>query len=53
MHVDGIVRLHGIPQSIISDHNSRFLSRLWRKIQETLGTKFTYNTSYPQTDDQS
>ncbi|GJZ69260.1 putative reverse transcriptase domain-containing protein [Tanacetum coccineum] len=51
---------HGVPISIISDHDSRFTSRFWQSIQEALGTRldmrswdvhlplvvFSYNNSY-------
>nr|GEZ26877.1 hypothetical protein [Tanacetum cinerariifolium] len=36
-----VVRLtkHGVPISIISDHNSLFTSRFWQSMQEALGTR--------------
>ncbi|GJU07325.1 putative reverse transcriptase domain-containing protein [Tanacetum coccineum] len=30
---------HGVPISIISDHDSRFTSRFWQSMQESLGTR--------------
>ena len=54
LYMDEIVRLHGVPMSIVSNKNPRFVSRFWQKLQETLGTKLNYNTAYhPQTDGQS
>lgn len=32
-----IVRLYGVPSSIISDRNLRFTSRFWKKFQEAMG----------------
>ncbi|KAI0522340.1 hypothetical protein KFK09_004718 [Dendrobium nobile] len=54
LYVDEIVRLHGIPKSIVSDRDARFTSKLWKKIQEALGTRLTFSTAFhPQTDGQS
>ena len=38
LYIREIVRLHGIPISIISDGDPRFTSRFWGKLQEALGT---------------
>ncbi|KAA3488005.1 DNA/RNA polymerases superfamily protein [Gossypium australe] len=52
--VTEIVRLHGVPLSIISDRDSRFMSRFWKKFQEALGTKLSFSTAFhPQTVGQS
>ena len=49
-----IVRLHGVPISIISDRDSRFTSNFWRSLQNALGTRLDMSTAYhPQTDGQS
>ena len=54
LYVSQIVRLHGVPISIVSDRDSRFTSRFWRKLQEALGTKLHFSTAFhPQTDGQS
>jgi hypothetical protein len=51
MYIDEIIRLHGIPVSIISDRDSRFTSRFWRSLQEALGTQLKFSTAFhPQTD---
>ncbi|GJT96024.1 putative reverse transcriptase domain-containing protein [Tanacetum coccineum] len=45
---------HGMPISIISDHDSRFTSKFWQTMQEALGTKLDMSTTYhPQTNGQS
>ncbi|MCI64236.1 retrotransposon protein, partial [Trifolium medium] len=54
IYVDQIVRLHGIPSSIVSDRDPRFPSRFWEGLQEALGTKLRLSLAYlPQTDGQS
>ena len=54
LYISEVVRLHGIPISIISDGDPRFTSRFWGKLQEALGTRLNFNTAlHPQTDRQS
>ena len=54
LYIKEIVRLHGIPISIISDRDPRFTSRFWGKLQEALGTQLNFNAAFhPQTDGQS
>ncbi|GJT53014.1 putative reverse transcriptase domain-containing protein [Tanacetum coccineum] len=51
--VDRLTR-HGIPLSIICDHEPRFTSNFWRSLQYALGTSLDMSTAYhPQTDGQS
>ena len=54
LHVDEMVRLHGVPVSIVSYRDPRFASRFWPSLQTTLGTRLHFSTAFhPQTDDQS
>nr|GEX24469.1 putative mitochondrial protein [Tanacetum cinerariifolium] len=46
-----VVRLHGIPSSIVTDQDNVFLSIFWRERFKLHGTALKYNTAYhPQTD---
>ena len=54
LYIEEIVRLHGIPMSIISDRDPRFTSRFWGKLQEALGTRLNFSMAFhSQTDGQS
>ena len=46
-----VVRLHGIPESIVSDRDARFTSIFWRELQKLMGTKIFMSTAFhPQMD---
>ncbi|KAD5802981.1 hypothetical protein E3N88_14341 [Mikania micrantha] len=54
LYVNEIVSRHGVPISIISDRDSRFMSRFWQTLQNALGTQINMSTAYhPQTDGQT
>ena len=53
LYIKEIVRLHGIPVSIILDRDPMFTSRFWEKLQEALGTRLNFSTAFhPQMDGQ-
>ena len=54
LYMKEIVQLHGILISIILDRDPRFTLRFWGKLQEALGTRLNFSTTFhPQTDGQS
>lgn len=54
LYVAEMVKLHGIPLSIVSDRDPSFVSHFWQSFQQVLGTELHMSTSYhPQTDGQT
>ena len=54
LYLKEIVKLHGVPVSIISDRGTQFTTKFWRSFQEGLGTRVSLSTAFhPQTDGQA
>ncbi|KAA3483481.1 DNA/RNA polymerases superfamily protein [Gossypium australe] len=54
LYIAEVVRLHGVPVSIISDRDPRFTSRFWKALHQALGTKLDFSIAFhPQIDGQS
>jgi transposase InsO family protein len=41
-----IFKLHGLPKTIVSDRDSRFMSTFWQELFKLVGTTLTTSTSY-------
>lgn len=49
--VEGVVKLHGMPQSIVSDRDPIFISKFWQEFFTMSGTELKLSSDYhPQTD---
>ena len=46
-----IVRLYGLPRSIISDRDSKFIGYFWKTLWKKMGTKLKFSSKFhPQMD---
>ncbi|KAE9025035.1 hypothetical protein PR003_g11887 [Phytophthora rubi] len=52
--IDCVFRHHGLPESVVSDHDPRFTSAFWSSLFQLLGTKLSMSTAaHPETDGQT
>jgi len=45
-YIHHVLRLHGVPNDIVSDRDARFVSIFWGKLQKALGTKLKMSTAF-------
>jgi hypothetical protein len=54
LYIARILRLHGVPKTIVSDHGPQFVSKFWEELHKCLGTKLLRSLAYhPQTSGQT
>ena len=46
LYVKEIVRLYGVPLSIVSDRDPWFTSMFWKELQSALGTRLNLSTTF-------
>ena len=46
LYIAEIIKLHGVPMSIISDRDPKFTSRFWVSLQTALGTSLKFSTTF-------
>ncbi|GJW32467.1 putative reverse transcriptase domain-containing protein [Tanacetum coccineum] len=54
LYLKEVVSKHGVPVSIISDRDGKFMSHFWKSLNKALGTRLDMSTAYhPETNGQS
>ena len=46
LYVSQIIRLHGVPRTIISDQGPQFIAHFWEHLHKALGTKLIRSSAY-------
>ena len=46
LYIREIVRLHGVPVSIVSDRDPRFMAHFWKSFLKAMGTQLMMSTAF-------
>ena len=46
LYIQEVVRLHGIPLSIVFDRDLKFTSQFWYSLQRALGTQLNFSIAF-------
>ena len=51
LYIRAVYRYHGLPDTLVSDRDTKFVAHFWRELQKHLGTKLNMSSAFhPQTD---
>jgi hypothetical protein len=49
-YIKDVVRFHGVPKSLVSDRDSKFVSKCWQNLHKAMGTMLDMSVAFhPQT----
>ena len=46
LYMKEVIRFHGVPKSIVSDRDSKFVSKFWESLHSALGTKLSLSVAF-------
>jgi transposase InsO family protein len=46
LYINKIIRFHGVPKTIISDRGAHFVSKFWKELHKSMGTKLIHSSAY-------
>ena len=46
LYIREIVRLHGVPVSIVSDRDPQFTAQFWKSFEKVMGTQLSMSTTF-------